>query len=239
MYSYTASSILGLAKIYACGGSSEPVYPSADADWYSIISSQYRSQVYPRMLRKGGESWVYKKASTSILSGTATYVLSATTTIADGDFLRMRALSLNWTTNDAEPVHQLEERQRARMAGVTWGRDGTKGYYLRGDTLEFVPTPTQAVTATIVYVPKATVLDNSTDTIYGPEGLDEVLALETAVRVRDLQNEDSRALQMSLARAYEAFDEACQARQNDDPTHRMVDVETNYDTDDICREPRA
>ena len=238
-YSYQATSIVALAKLLAFGGSSEPAYPSSNTDWYTLVNTMWRNRVYPRLLLRG-DDWAYKVTTTALTASQATYSVSGTSFIAAGNMHRLKRLNINWSSTVEESVPHLDERQRTRMAVVTWGRDEAKGYVLRGNVLELVPTPTSADVVTVVYVPTATTLTNATATITGPECMDECIALETAVRVRVMQGEDTRDLRADLEQAYSNFDEAARSLRQDDAP-RIVDVMPEYSEDDLAyfREPRA
>ena len=242
-YDYTATDVVSLAKIYAFGGSDEIAYPDGDAAWYSALNTIYRSKVLPRVIRKGGANWHYKVASWTMTASQATYDITGTAVVGDGDFHRMRRLVIEWDTYDQEDVVPLEERERARMQVAAWGRYERKGYVLRNGVLELIPTPTSAETCSVVYQPTAPDLTYSTATISGPEGLDEVLALELAVRMRGAQNEDTRDQRMDLQSAYEALDEAAGQQRQDEPP-RIIDTHPEGYGDPMSdwahyREPRA
>lgn len=242
-YSYVASDIVSLAKLYAFGGADEIAYPSDDVNWYAMLSAAWRSRVYPRLLNKGGESWFYKTAPASITAGSATYPLSGTAFVSDGDFHRLKQFQIDWGDYDKEAVRPLEPRERPRIGVAVWGRYEYKRWELRGNVLELLPAPTSSESVTLTYVPTAPDLSYSTATISGPEGVDEALALELAVRARAAQNEDTRDQRMDLAQAYERLDIAAGAHRQDDPP-RIVDTNPEGYGDPLdewtfFREPRA
>jgi hypothetical protein len=228
VYSYIASSIIALGKLYAYGGSEEPAYPSTDADWVLILNALWRDKLYPRMLRKGGDRWAYKTVSVTLTASSATYPLSGTTFVADNDFHRVKRFVIEWDSQTSEDLYPLEERERSSLKPVVWGRNCTKRYVVKGNVLELLPTPATAETATLVYIPQATTIASTVTTISGPEGFAEVLALELAIAVLQSQKEDAGHLERRLASAYESFDEAVSQLHHDESVH-VVDVRPEGD----------
>ena len=256
-YTMTLGEILSLAKQYAYGSSDEPAYPTSDTDWYRIMNAVWRSKVFPRLLAKGGDQYYYYVATAYLTANQSEYVVGDTSWITYKQLHRIKRLSVVWSNTDKEEVRPIMERERNIISSASWARHGAKRYsWHRGyaaneykDIIELVPTPTSAELVEIVFIPNAynTITGAATSILstgtlpfsFTSEGVDEVLALETARRVLMAQKEDVTEIRNLLAEAYEAMDEAV-SRKNQDEHQRVIDIEPEWgELDEYYREPRA
>lgn len=231
MYSFACSDILSLARVFAVGGSAEPAYPALDADWYAMMSSVWRSTVRPRLLRHGGESYVYKTQSAPFVANQGTYSLRGSGFITGSDFYAIREIVIDWDASRHEAIPRIDERQRAEFASYTWTQGGPKGYLMRasgtnGHLLEIVPPPSEAFTATVSYIPQTVALTASS-IIMGPAGVDLCLALELAIMSLTIQHEPTADLQERLKAAYRDLAVEASNQHHDQPM-QVVDIYPEY-----------
>lgn len=183
----------GLARLYADqrpGGTSAfvPDTGTTDVGTLNDLVNLAGAELWDMLVAARGGGYYDKTGSLSIVAGTGTYSLPA-------DFYELRSVQLEWTGQDHEEVPELSDlSERAEFVnwGV-WGSASLKAWRFLGtsttESIEFVPTPTSAVTARLYYLPRWTDLANDSDTFNGVNGWEKLIALKVAMELRTIEEQ--------------------------------------------------
>jgi hypothetical protein len=156
---------------------------SAHIDTTSLtrLINQAAKEFYDLLITALGPQAYVASTTLSIVANTATYNLPAT-------LHRLVSITLEWNARDHEIVRPLAAMSdRADFVNwPQWTQNARKGYTLRGSqtaatVVEFVPTPTSAVTARVQYIPVMTELALAGDTIQVVNGWDKLISLKAAI----------------------------------------------------------
>lgn len=220
MYALDWDDIVNLTRTYA----DERVIGYVTVVELDRILNALGRKLWDRALNRGNESPRRESTGTFTVSA-ATYSLA--TLAGSSSPVRVQRIILRWSSTDQEELEPLEDRERSRYAGTTWGRYTPKGYLLNGaatDGITVIPTPNAATPYTLIwFAPWTTRTYGQTHTVTAPAGFDEVLALQGAIALRQMQNDESVGLERRLADALTEFDRIAGERLNDAP-HRVVDI---------------
>lgn len=222
--------LVDLARLYADqrpGGANAFVPDSGSGSVVTLINGAL-AELYDLLISAGGHEYYVVDAPISIVAGTSIYPLPA-------DFYQLQTVHLEWSSNDWEPVPAFEQGERMRLVNfVTWGRRTPKGFRLRGAqtlaadaeaSIEFLPTPSVAVTGRVRYIPVFQPLTSlSNDYFATVNGWQKLVALKVAIELRAVAKLDSADLaalyQEQLARVQGLADQRAQGS-----TPQVVDAE--------------
>jgi hypothetical protein len=151
------------------------------------LINQAAKEFYDLLVASRGQEYFITSTPVSVVANTSSYALPAA-------FYELSSLTLEWSTTDHEIVRPLAAiADRADYTPPTvWNRYATKGYRMRGSQsaamqLEFVPTPTSAVTARVQYIPVMTELVAGGDTINVANGWDKLITLKAALEILSIK----------------------------------------------------
>lgn len=181
-----------LARLYANGrpGGSEAFVvdsdAAADAVSFDTLVNGAAAELYDLLVSARGHEYYATDVAVSVVSGTAAYSLPT-------DFYQLLSLRLEWADGEFEEMAPTSVIGRTPYQNLlTWGRGTAKAYRLRGtqtassQTLELFPTPTEAVTARVRYIPVFALLTNDSATFDGVNGWEKLIALKAAIEYRTI-----------------------------------------------------
>lgn len=194
--------------------------------------NQKLAEFYDLLVSARGQDYYITSDTISVVASTATYSLP-------DDFYQLKSLTLEWSSTDHEIVHPLNSvaaRNRYQSAYTTWEQFGRKGYRLRGTTVEFLPTPTSAVTCRVQYIPTFTALTNTTpgttDIFDCVNGWEKLITLGVAMELMEM--EEAGTSQKWAAQYQAQYDriEAMAADRDADQPMQIEDVNPDGDGGD-------
>src|SRR6185369_115459 len=155
-----------------------------DAELNSYINSSY-AELYD-LLTSCFEDYYVTSGNISLVQGQDTYTLPA-------DFYKLLGVDLVVDSQgNAVTLHAFQFSERnAYVFTPTWNVVGLNylRYHLIGDSIKFVPAPTQTHTIKLYYVKAPVVLAADGDLIDGVSGWEEYVICDAAIKM--LQKEES------------------------------------------------
>lgn len=185
-----------------------------DAELTRLINLQL-TELYDLLLAARGQDYYITSDTISIVNGTASYALP-------DDFYQLKSLTLEWSSQEHElvrPINSVAARVRFEN-DETWDSGSRKGYRMRGGDVEFLPTPTRAVTCRVQYVPAFTDLvasGGSPNTFDGVNGWEKLVVLGAAIEALKIEEKVSSHLQDEYARQYARIQGLAADRDADNP----------------------
>jgi hypothetical protein len=185
----TLGKLRGLARLYADQrpGGADAFVPDTDGGVPSVGSvndllNLAIAEFWDLLIAARGQDYGISAAPLAIVANTSAYSLP-------DDFYEAKAVVLEWGPNDHEPVNDIDrvEDRPAFNNYQNWGQWSPKGYRLLATQIEFLPTPTSAVTGRLRYVPTAPILANDGDTVDCVNGWEKLPALRTAMELRAVE----------------------------------------------------
>jgi hypothetical protein len=225
----TLAKIRGLARLYADqrpGGSSAfvPDTDGAVPDVGSVndLVNLAVAEFWDLLVAARGQDYGISAAALAIVANTSAYNLPS-------DFYEMKAVVLEWGPNDHESVFEIErvEDRPAFNNYMNWGEWSPKGYRLTATQIEFLPTPTIAVTGRLRYVPTAPILAVDTDTVDCVNGWEKLPALRVAMELRTVEEMPFGDLERLFDREKERIMEMASERQAATPK-QVQDVQPEW-----------
>ena len=184
----TLGKLRGLARLYADQrpGGADAFVPDTDGGVSSVGSvndllNLAIAEFWDLLVAARGQDYGLSSSAIAIVAGTSGYALPA-------DFYEVKTVTLEWGPNDFENVDDIErdEDRSAFNNYQTWAPWSPKGYRL-ASTIQFLPTPTGAVTGRLRYLPTAPILVNDSDTVDCVNGWEKLPALRTAMELRAIE----------------------------------------------------
>jgi hypothetical protein len=148
--------------------------------------NQKLAEFYDLLVSARGQDYYITSAALSVVSGTASYSLPT-------DFYQLKTLTLEWSATNQEPVQPVNSvaGRIPLLNHNSWAQWGPKGYRIRGTTVEFLPTPTSAVTCRVQYIPTFTPLTNvtpgTTDVFDCINGWEKLITLGVAMELMEME----------------------------------------------------
>jgi hypothetical protein len=168
-----------------------------------------------------GEEYVSSTASLSIVAGTSDYAVPT-------GFFKLYGIDV--TLGDyvyaLQPYERLERnmyRNGRILASRVRGYEVPR-YSLVGSNIRLYPTPTQALTTTVLYAPEATVLVNGTDAVSYANGWERFIVLDAAIQALAKEESDTRTLAAERAAVVKEIELAKEQRDLN-RMHRVVEVD--------------
>ena len=184
------------------------------------------SELYEMLVEAREDDGHTKSKAYATVASQAAYTLPE-------DFWEMRGLELNWSATYPEDVEQIQLQERnLYLRYNSWCQDGPKGYRMLNVSgqrkLVFYPTPTTAVTYTMLYVPKCPVLQNPADEFDGVNGWAKLVSLGAAVEMRAIMQNEAADIKTLYAEQYERIKALAAEREATAPKRiRNVHPENN------------
>lgn len=236
MATVTIDQIVTDAKLYADSRPGGATAHINDATEMIRLVNQSLKKFYDLLISKRGQEYYITSTTLSLVAGTATYNLPDA-------FYELGSVTLEWGSTDHEIVRPLPSlaARSDYTPPLTWNRFTKKGYRLRGAQagtvqIEFLPTPTSAVTARVQYIPVMTELatGQSIDCI---NGWDDLVALDVARKILSIKgNSKQLALVVEmLAERKEEVEGVADDRDANEPA-KIRDVQPEGDI--MCRPSR-
>lgn len=182
------------------------------------------------VIRKAFGSDYFQSTSTiAATAGIATYSLPA-------DFLSLESIDVTFAGGITASVFRYMQAERNMYKAVPWVTPTMSGssmsqtfYRLVGSNITFIPTPTSAMTFTMVYVQTAPRLISDADTFDGINGWEEFIALDAAIRIllKDGESDLIKRLEDRLAQATQRVIDLAHERDSGEPDH-VPDVAGRY-----------
>jgi hypothetical protein len=179
--SVTLASVRTLARLYADerpGGASGVFINDTEAN--SLVNLAI-GELYDLLVSARGHEH-YETEDTSILTvaGTPNYQIS---------YYQLLSVHLRWSATSLEEVKALNnigDRHHFVNGNASWAEGSTKAFRLKGDILEFFPTPTAATQVVLRKIVPFTDLTNDNQTFDGVNGWDRLVALRVAIEMRTI-----------------------------------------------------
>lgn len=185
----TLAKLRGLARLYADQrpGGADAFVPDTDGGMQSVGSvndlvNLAVAEFWDLLTAARGQDYARSSASLAIVAGQSAYNLPS-------DFYEAKSVVLEWGANDHELVDDIDrvEDRPALNNYQNWAAWAPKGYRLLATQIEFLPTPTTAVTGRLLYVPTAPPLTSDTDTVNCINGWEKLPALRVAMELRTIE----------------------------------------------------
>jgi len=211
--------IRGLARLYADQrpGGADAFVPDTDSGVPAVASvndlvNLAIAEFWDLLVAARGQDYGISAAALAIVANTSVYSLPA-------DFYEAKSVVLEWGPNDHELVEDIDrvEDRPAFNNYQNWGAWSPKGYRLLATQIEFLPTPTSAVTGRLRYVPTAPILVNDGDTVDCVNGWEKLPALRTAMELRAVEEMSYSDLERLFDREKERIMEMASERQAASP----------------------
>jgi len=189
------STVRDLARLYADerpGGAEDAFIPDADVN--RLVNAAIR-ELYEMLVRARGHEYYETRIDGS--DGTYKTTAGVATVTLPTDFLQLLSLALLWSARDIESVDALESiDDRAGLVrwGV-WGRESAKAFRIRGNVIEFFPTPTASTFIELRYVPQFADLTEDADTFDSVHGWERLVALRVALELLTIGGDPTGAVQ--------------------------------------------
>lgn len=156
----------------------------------TVIINDCIKELYDILVAARGHEFYISSANLALVAGTETYNLPA-------DFYELEDVQLVWSATEVEPVQAFERNESDWYRNfTTWGRWTPKAFRLSGGSIQFLPTPKSAVTATLIYIPTFTDLSGDSQTFDGVNGWELLVTLEAAIAIRAMQKLETGPLEM-------------------------------------------
>lgn len=169
------------------------------------------------------QDYYVSESTLSIVAGTSLYNLPAT-------FYQLKSVTLEWGSQRFELVRPLNsiKGRKSLQNQLVWSEHTPKAWRLRNAQIEFLPTPTSAVTARLQYIPAFQDLV-ALGTFDGVNGWEKLPTLAVAMFILRIEQRTSEA--DALLPEYTATKERIEAmaddRAADDPI-QIEDVESHH-----------
>ena len=201
MESFTLADLRRRARLYANERQAGRLTDAA-LSLDDLINEEAR-QARSWVLSSGGAQCYAVKETWSLRNGIAEYVCSGAVTTSGTDLAMDRLLELHieWSATHHERIPIVDGATFEQLSQGTWAEYGRKGALLRGQSLFLAPTPSTTTTLSCEYVPRFTAFTTTDSSMLGPEGLAEIIALETAILVRGNVDKSTTVLERKLERA--------------------------------------
>jgi hypothetical protein len=205
----------GLARLYADQrpGGADAFVPDTDGGVPSVGSvndlvNLAVAEFWDLLVAARGQDYGISASALAIVANTSVYSLPS-------DFYEAKAVVLEWSANDHEPVDDIDrvEDRPAYNNYRNWAAWAPKGYRLLATQIEFLPTPTIAVTGRLRYVPTAPILTNDGDTVDCVNGWEKLPALRVAMELRAIEEMPFSDLERLFEREKERIMEMASERQ--------------------------
>jgi len=207
--------IRGLARLYADQrpGGADAFVPDTDGGVPSVASvndlvNLAVAEFWDLLVAARGQDYGIASSALAIVAGTSAYSLPA-------DFYEAKSVVLEWGPNDHELVGDIDrvEDRPAYNNYQNWAAWAPKGYRLLAFQIEFLPTPTLAVTGRLRYVPIAPILVGDVDTVDCVNGWEKLPALRVAMELRAIEEMPYGDLERMFDREKERIMEMASERQ--------------------------
>lgn len=176
------------------------------------------AEFHDRLIDVGGPSYGRTFASLSTTAGVATVALPTTFYKEYGVDVQRSA------SGDFEPAHELDWPNRNSFDLTAGWNNGRAVYYeIEGANLRFWPTPSAVHSVRLWFVPWAVELVLDGDTLDGINGFEKFVVLDTAIWLRNKQEQDISGLEKERARIEQRIMEMASRRNRSGPA-RPQDV---------------
>lgn len=158
-----------------------------DTELTRMVNQSIR-ELYDLLLEALGQEFFYTTGTISVVAGTTAYNLPTTfyqllgvdVSLGAGDYMALRPFSF----------HERNEE----MSGFGWGYPVAARYRIMGTQIHFRPTPTQAETVLVHYIPYPTSLSGDSDTFDGINGWEEYVIVDVAAKMIEKEEGDAAPL---------------------------------------------
>lgn len=163
--------------------------------------------------------------SSSYTQSSSAFTVTGETVALPADFYKLLGVDLNLSDGTRATLQRFERGMRNvyRNAMVTPESVCTH-YELAGQNLRLLPTPASGATGTLWYLPTATTLTLTTDTVNFPNGWERYVVLFTAIQMKLKEESDVRDLRYELEKMEAELQAIADRRDLASPAH-AVDVE--------------
>jgi hypothetical protein len=171
------------------------------------------------------EKLVEAYASDYVVSSSNFTSTGADTVALPVGFYKLLGVDLNSSDGTVVTLQPFPRGMRnVYKNSINDGLGYTTRFKLSGTSLMLQPAPTAGMTGVIWYVPIATVLVNTNDTVDFPNGWERYVVLYTAIQMKMKQESDTRDLRFELEKMEAELKEIADRRDLSAPSH-AVDVD--------------
>lgn len=211
----TRGAIRSLARLYC--DQRKDVFVSDDE--IDVLTNLKIRHLYDLLVQARGAEYFAAEHSFSTAPGVSRYALPA-------DFYQLNSVTLEWSPTEHELVDMVQSaRGRAAFTGqgFAWSQDSPKGYRLRSQQLELLPTPTAEVACVLQYVPAFSDLASDSASFDFVNGWEKMVALGVAIELLAI---DKRASSTLSALYQEELDriEAMKTERDAEVPKEVIDV---------------
>jgi hypothetical protein len=188
------------------------------SEWNSYINAS-ATELYD-LLVAASEDYVLSSATLSLTSGTDTYPLP-------GDFYKLRGVDLVLDAQgNAVTLQPFNFAERNNYIFTpTWNVVGLSylRYRIQGNSIRFVPVPSNPATIKLWYVPALATLSADSDTLDGVDGWEEFVVIDAAIKAKDKEESDVSVLAAQRAAIIKRIEAMASSRDAGMP-HKIADT---------------
>lgn len=165
------------------------------------------AELYDLLVLAGGHEYYEQTASLSTTPGSAIVALPA-------DMYRLITVIANWGPQQLEELDSLNHLgdQVPYRNWNQWDQYTPKAWRMRGQLLEFFPTPTRATALELRYVPAFQDLANDAATFDGVNGWDRMVSARAAMELLALQALPAQAAEAIYLREHKRIEDLADQR---------------------------
>lgn len=210
----TVSSILSAARQRSDMVGSQFV---TDAEWISYINYSYK-ELYDILVSKFEDYYTKEPAYTFTLA-------TGNSVALPNDFYKMRGLDRAVSGTEYYTIHPytFEERNNRRRATVFRGLYPNIRYRIYGGKIYFTPDDAANGDYRLWYIPLASTLTATTDTVDGVNGWEEYIIVDTCIKALTKEESDVSVFAMQKASLLKRIEEMA-ANRDVGETQRITDV---------------
>jgi len=198
----------------------------SDDQWKKYINKS-KDVLYDHLIGAYGEDYYTTSYDITLVAGTDSYDLPS-------DFYKVCSVEINIGNNEYLPLKRFSLRNRGR--GFYNRYYNVYKYRIIGDKIYFTPNPSTGTTVKLWYVPLATNLVETTDTLKGFNGWEEFIILDAAIKAMRKEESDTSDLERDRAIFEMKLDKKKRNRDAANPM-RVKDTSSRYYYDgDECYE---
>ncbi len=195
----------------------------SDTQWERYINKS-KDKLYDKVISAYGEDYFDTDYDIPIVGSTDRYDLPS-------DFYKLTQVEHNLGGSEFTPMKRFTKRQRGR--GFYYGFYNNYRYRLIGNQIHFSPTPTTGMQVKIWYIPLATNLVLSSDTLNGFNGWEEYIIIDAAIKAMRKEESDTTDLERDRADIEDKLNEMRLNRDAANPS-KIADSSSEYSDIDVA-----
>ena len=160
--------------------------------------------------------------SSNYTQSSSAFTVTGETVALPASFYKLLGVDLNLSDGTKATLQRFERGMRNVYRNAMVVPDSVCTHYeLAGPNLRLLPTPANGTTGTIWFLPIATVLVNTSDTVDFPNGWERYVVLYTAIQMKLKQESDVRDLRYELEKMEAELQAIADRRDLASPAHAV------------------